>query len=179
MPSRLAKLRNDTKVVWGCLAISLLILGTLATQKITAATADQQGKQQQSHLAQQQAAAQIAGLADAQKRASIEANAQGWRAWQAHIGHRCTAQITKLEDRSYVGFTLNKKRLVYEGLLICDRDRIGILKGPELKPMWMVPRIGSKHPMPTTPPPPEFQPVQINQNYHDQEKLLRQREVSA
>lgn len=51
MPSRLAKLRDDTKIVWGCLAISLLILGTLATQKITAATADQQGEQQQAQLA--------------------------------------------------------------------------------------------------------------------------------
>jgi hypothetical protein len=48
--------------------------------------------------------------------------------------------------------------LVYEGLIICDRTDVAILKGPELKPTWIVPRMSSKHPMPTTAPPPEFQP---------------------
>jgi type II secretory pathway pseudopilin PulG len=158
MPSRLAQLRNDSGVVIGCLGLSAIILGSLALGKISNAQADRQTRQQQQLIAQQQQAAQLAGLADAQRRAWVEANAQAWKAWQAHIEPRCGATITKLEARSYLGAMLDKKRLVYEGLIICDRSYVAILKGPELRPMWMVPRRSSKHPMPTTAPPPEFQP---------------------
>jgi type II secretory pathway pseudopilin PulG len=159
MPSRLAQLRNDSGLVLGCLGISAVILGSLVIQKMTTAQSDKQAQQQQQVIAQQQQAAQLAGLADAQRRAVIEANAQGWKAWQAHIEPKCSTTISKLENRSYIGSTVGPpKRLVYEGLIICDRANVAILKGPELKPMWIVPRIGSKHPMPTTPPPPEFQP---------------------
>jgi type II secretory pathway pseudopilin PulG len=158
MPSRLAQLRNDSGVVLGCLVISAIILGSLVIQKMTTAQSDKQAQQQQQAIAQQQQAAQLAGLADAQRRAAIEANAQGWRAWQAHIEPKCSTTIAKLENRSYVGFTINKTRPVYDGLIICDRDYTGILKGPELKPMWVVPRIRSKRPMPGGLPPPEFQP---------------------
>jgi type II secretory pathway pseudopilin PulG len=159
MPSRLAQLRNDSGLVLGCLGISAVILGSLVIQKMTTAQSDKQAQQQQQVIAQQQQAVQLAGLADAQRRAAIEANAQGWKAWQAHIEPKCGAVISKLENRSYIGSTVGPpKRLVYEGLIICDRSHVAILKGPELKPMWIVPRMGSKHPMPTTPPPPEFQP---------------------
>ncbi len=158
MPSRLAQLRNDSGVVLGCLVISAIILGSLVIQKMTTAQSDKQAQQQQQSIAQQQQAAQLAGLADAQRRAVIEANAQGWKAWQAYIEPKCSTTIGKLENRSYVGFTINQTRLVYDGLIICDRDYAGILKGPELKPMWIVPRIQAKRPMPSGSPPPEFQP---------------------
>lgn len=158
MPSRLAQLRNDSGLVLGCLGISAIILGSLVIGKITTAQSAKQAQQQQQTIAQQQQAAQLAGLADVQRRAAIEANAQGWKAWQAHIDPKCSASISKLENRSYLGSTIDKKRPVYEGLIICDRANVAILKGPELKPMWMVPRTGSKHPMPTGSPPPEFQP---------------------
>jgi type II secretory pathway pseudopilin PulG len=159
MPSRLAQLRNDSGLVLGCLVISAIILGSLVIQKMTAASTDRQAQQQQQAIAQQQQVAQLAGLADAQRRGVIEANAQGWKAWQAHIEPKCGAVVGKLENRSYIGSTIGPpKRLVYEGLIICDRTDVAILKGPELKPMWVVPRMSSKHPMPTTAPPPEFQP---------------------
>jgi hypothetical protein len=158
MPSRLAQLRNDSGVVLGCLGISAIILGSLVIQKMTTAQSDKQAQQQQQTIQQQQQAAQLAGLADVQRRAAIEANAQGWKAWQAHIEPKCSTTIGKLENRSYVGFTIGKTRLVYDGLIICDRDYAGILKGPELKPMWVVPRIRSKRPMPSGSPPPEFSP---------------------
>jgi type II secretory pathway pseudopilin PulG len=158
MPSRLAQLRNDSGVVLGCLGLSAVILGSLVIQKMTMASTDRQAQQQQQAIAQQQQAAQLAGLADVQRRAAIEVNAQGWRAWQAHIEPKCSTTIGKLENRSYVGFSINKTRLVYDGLIICDRDYAGILKGPELRPMWIVPRIRSKRPMPSGSPPPEFQP---------------------
>jgi hypothetical protein len=158
MPSRLAQLRNDSGVVLGCLGISAVILGSLAIGKMTTASTDRQAQQQQQTIQQQQQAAQLAGLADVQRRAAIEANAQGWKAWQAHIDPKCSTTIGKLETRSYVGFTINKTRPVYDGLIICDRDYAGILKGPELRPMWVVPRIRSKRPMPSGSPPPEFQP---------------------
>jgi type II secretory pathway pseudopilin PulG len=158
MPSRLAQLRNDSGVVLGCLGISAVILGSLAIGKMTMANTDRQAQQQQQTIAQQQQAAQLAGLADVQRRAVIEANAQGWKAWQAHIEPKCSTTIGKLETRSYVGFTINKTRPVYEGLIICDRDYAAILKGPELKPMWIVPRAASKRPMPSGSPPPEFSP---------------------
>jgi hypothetical protein len=158
MPSRLAQLRNDSSVVLGCLVISAIILGSLVIQKMTTAQSDKQAQQQQQAIAQQQQAAQLAGLADAQRRAAIEANAQGWKAWQAYIEPKCSTTIGKLENRSYVGFTINQMRPVYDGLIICDRDYAGILKGPELKPMWIVPRIQAKRPMPSGSPPPEFQP---------------------
>jgi hypothetical protein len=158
MPSRLAQLRNDSGVVLGCLGLSAVILGSLVIQKMTMASTDRQAQQQQQTIAQQQQAAQLAGLADVQRRAVIEANAQGWKAWQAHIEPKCSTTIGKLENRSYVGFSINKMRLVYDGLIICDRDYAGILKGPELRPMWVVPRVRSKRPMPSGSPPPEFQP---------------------
>jgi type II secretory pathway pseudopilin PulG len=158
MPSRLAQLRNDSGVVLRCLVISAIILGSLVIQKMTTAQSDKQAQQQQQAIVQQQQAAQLAGLADAQRRAAIEANAQGWKAWQAYIEPKCSTTIGKLENRSYVGFTINQTRPVYDGLIICDRDYAGILKGPELKPMWIVPRIQSKRPMPSGSPPPEFQP---------------------
>ncbi len=158
MPSRLAQLRNDSGALLGCLGISALILGSLVIQKMTTAQSDKQAAQQQQAIAQQQQAAQLAGLADVQRRALIEANAQGWKAWQAHIEPKCSTTIGKLETRSYVGFTINKTRPVYEGLIICDRDYAAILKGPELKPMWVVPRVASKRPMPSGSPPPEFSP---------------------
>jgi type II secretory pathway pseudopilin PulG len=158
MPSRLAQLRNDSGLVLGCLGISAVILGSLAIGKMTTANTDRQAQQQQQTIAQQQQAAQLAGLADVQRRAAIEANAQGWKAWQAHIEPKCSTTIGKLETRSYVGYTINKTRPVYEGLIICDRDYAAILKGPELKPWWIVPRVGSKRPMPSGFPPPEFSP---------------------
>jgi type II secretory pathway pseudopilin PulG len=159
MPSRLAQLRNDSGVVLGCLGLSAVILGSLVIQKMSTAQSEKQAQQQQQAIDQQQAAAQLAGLADVQRRAAIEANAQGWKVWQAHIEAKCSTTIGKLENRSYVGFTISPpKRLVYEGLIICDRSYVAILKGPELKPMWIVPRTGSKHPMPTGAPPPEFRP---------------------
>jgi hypothetical protein len=158
MPSRLAQLRNDSGVVLGCLIISAIILGSLVIQKMTTAQSVKQAQQQQQAIAQQQQAAQLAGLADAQRRAAIEANAQAWKAWQAYIEPKCSTTIQKLENRSYIGFTINQTRPVYDGLIICDRDYAGILKGPELRPMWIVPRIQSKRPMPSGSPPPEFQP---------------------
>jgi type II secretory pathway pseudopilin PulG len=158
MASRLAQLRNDSGVVLGCLGLSAVILGSLVIQKITTASADRQAQQQQQIIQQQQQAAQLAGLADVQRRNTTEANAQGWKTWQAHIEPKCSTTIGKLENRSYVGFTINKTRPVYDGLIICDRDYAGILKGPELKPMWIVPRVGSKRPMPSGSPPPEFSP---------------------
>ncbi len=158
MPSRLAQLRNDSGVVLGCLGISAVILGSLVIQKMTTAQSDKQAQQQQQTIQQQQQQAQLAGLADVQRRAAIEANAQGWKAWQSHIEPKCSTTIGRLETRSYVGYTINKARPVYDGLIICDRDYAGILKGPELKPMWIVPRVASKRPMPSGSPPPEFQP---------------------
>jgi type II secretory pathway pseudopilin PulG len=158
MASRLAQLRNDSGVVLGCLGLSAIILGSLIIQKMSNAQSAKQAQQQQQAIAQQQHAAQLAGLADVQRRAAIEANAQGWKAWQTYIEPKCSTTISKLENRSYIGFTINQTRLVYDGLIICDRDYAGILKGPELKPMWIVPRVGSKRPMPGGSPPPEFQP---------------------
>jgi type II secretory pathway pseudopilin PulG len=158
MPSRLAQLRNDSGLVLGCLGISAIILGSLAIGKMTTDSTDRQTQRQRQAIAQQQQAAQLTGLADVQRRAVIEANAQGWKAWQAHIEPKCSTTINKLETRSYVGYTISKTRPVYEGLIICDRDYAAILKGPELKPRWMVPRTGSKHPMPSGFPPPEFSP---------------------
>jgi type II secretory pathway pseudopilin PulG len=160
MPSRLAQLRNDSGVVLGCLGISALILGSLAIGKMTSAQSDKQAQQQQQIIAQQQAAAQLAGLAEAQRRAAIEANAQGWKAWQTHISARCSTVVHQLDaNRSYVGITIGKaRRPVYQGLILCDRDRAGILKGDELRLAWLVPRTGSKMPLPTGDPPPEFKP---------------------
>lgn len=159
MPSRLAQLRNDAKVAICCLAVSGLVLSSLAMQKITQAQGDRQLSQHHAQHQQAQERARLEGLADAQHRAAIESNAQGWRLWQAHISPKCSAMVSKLDrHRSYLGFTLNKTRLVYEGLIICDQNYVGILKGADLKPMWIVPRLGSLHPMPSDAPPPEFQP---------------------
>jgi hypothetical protein len=172
MPSRLAQLRSDAKVTLGCLVVSGLIIGSLVAQKVTATQSDRQAQQQQqvqrqqaeqlqqqqqNQLQQAQERARLEALADAQRRMAIEANAQGWRRWQAHIEPKCSVTIAKLDrNRSYLGATISKTRLVYEGLIVCDRNYVGILKGADLKPMWMVPRIGSGYPMPSDPPPPEF-----------------------
>ena len=158
MPSRLSSLRSDGAVILIALGVSAVVVGSLVAQKFSAIQSDKQSKAAQQSIEQQQQAAQLAGLADTQRRAAIEANAQGWKAWQAHIDPKCTAAMQKLESRSYLGYTIGPKRLVYEGLIVCDNTQVGILKGPELRPLWLVPRIGSRHPMPTTPPPPEFTP---------------------
>jgi type II secretory pathway pseudopilin PulG len=159
MESRLAKLRSDSTVIFVSLGLSALIVGSLVVQKMSATQSDKQAKLQQQSIEQQQQAAQVAGLADTQRRAAIEANAQAWKAWQAHIDPKCNAAMPKIENRSYIGYTIGPpKRLVYEGLIVCDKSQVGILKGADLRPLWLVPRVGSKHPMPTTAPPPEFNP---------------------
>jgi hypothetical protein len=179
MSSRLAQLRDDIKVVWGCLALSGVVLGSLGVQKITHAQAEQQAQQQQQvqrqqaeqrqqqqqqQIQQEQERARLEALAEGQRRIAIEANAQGWRRWQAHIDPKCSVTIAKLDrNKSYLGATIAKKRLVYDGLIVCDKDYVGILKGADLKPMWMVPRLGSRYPLPSEAPPPEFRspaPVQ-------------------
>lgn len=168
MPSKLAQLRSDTKLVMGCLALSAVVLGSLAAQRMSQAQGDKANQARQQQLEQQASELALQQQTEAQRRAAIEANAQAWKAWQSHVSQRCNAVVHKLNtDASYLGVTIGKERRpVYPGVILCDRDYAGILKGPELRLHWVVPRVGSKMPMPTGEPPPEFKPptpIQIAQ----------------
>jgi hypothetical protein len=168
MASKLAQLRSDQKLVMGCLGLSAVVLGSLAVQRMGQAQGDKAAQARQQHLQQQASEFALQQQSEAQRRQAIEANANAWKAWQSHVSQRCSAVVHKLNaDQSYLGVTIGKERRpLYPGVILCDRDYAGILKGPELRLHWVVPRVGSKMPMPTGDPPPEFKPpvpVQIVQ----------------
>lgn len=158
MKSRLAQLRSDLTIVFGCVAVSALIAGSLAMQAISASGAAQARQSQEQQARAEQSRREAA--AKAQIRASIK----GWEAWRDYIEPQCENVISRLErGKSYRNYHIHNSRTpVYDGLVICDRNSVGILKGAMLRPAYLVPRVGSPYPMPSDPPPPEFAPFTPN-----------------
>ena len=154
MKSRLARLRSDATVILGCVAVSTLIAGSLAMQAISA-SGEAEIKQQQEQQRQIEGSRR-----EAAAKAQIRANIKGWEAWRDYIEPQCENIVSRLErDKSYRNYHIyNSRTPVYDGLVICDRNSVGILKGAMLRPAYLVPRVGSPYPMPSDPPPPEFAP---------------------
>jgi hypothetical protein len=165
--SRLAQLRADRKVILGCTAGAIVLVGAPAISTIAT---HQQATEHQTRTDRRNQAAATAqesiDRAESARRVAIDLNAQGWKAWQAHIDPRCHLAVTKLAT-VYRGKKTTVGKPLKAGDIVCDRDRVAILKGADLVPRWTVPRLTSTYPMPTTPPPPEFRlppPVEtINQ----------------
>ncbi len=161
--SRLAQLRADRKVILGCTAGAIVLVGAPAVSTIVTHQQAAETKTRTDRLNQNQ---ESIDRAESARRVAIDLNAQGWKAWQAHIDPRCHLAVNKLAT-VYRGRKTTVGRPLKAGDIVCDRDRVAILKGADLVPMWAVPRLTSTYPMPTTPPPPEFRlppPVEtINQ----------------
>ncbi|GAQ00161.1 hypothetical protein [Leptolyngbya sp. NIES-2104] len=153
--SRLAQLRSDVTVIFGCIAVSAVVAGSLAVQAISAQN-EAQAKQHQDQQAKVEQAQR-----DAATKAQIIANSKAWEQWRDYIEPQCENTVSRLErNRSYRNFKIygNPNRPVYDGLVICDRNFVSILKGAMLRPAYVVPRSGSPYPMPSDNPPPEFAP---------------------
>jgi hypothetical protein len=165
--SRLAQLRADRKVILGCTAGAIVLVGapaisTIVTRQQTIET--QATTDRRNHAAA--ATQESIDRAESARKIAIDLNAQGWKSWQAHIDPRCHITVTKLAT-VYRGQKTTFGKPLKAGDIVCDRDRVAILKGADLVPRWAVPRLTSSYPMPTTAPPPEFRlppPVEtINQ----------------
>lgn len=152
--SRLKQLRDDIGTIGGCLAVSVLVLGSIAFQTLQA----QSAQQVQQEKAQQQQAQREKVERD--RKAQIEANAKAWISWRDYIEPQCTVDIPRLQrNASYRNLRIDGKAgKVYEGLVLCDRNAVGILQGAMLRATYVVPRNGSPFPMPSEAPPPEFAP---------------------
>jgi hypothetical protein len=90
---------------------------------------------------------------------------KAWIAWRDYVEPRCNDSVPMLrEGMNVTRFKRHKtNQPVFEGLVVCDRDRVGIVKREPNRMIvtYLVPRFGSSYPLPTSePPPPEFAPYQ-------------------
>jgi hypothetical protein len=163
-PSRVKRIRSDRGILLGCLTISALLLGTVGIQHITEDNRQAEIAKQQAETAKREAEQKQSELAKRKERD------RAWIAWRDYAEPLCTDSLPAIKE----GLNLTRVRrngvpgklFVQEGLIVCDRIRVGIVqrKQNRLVLSYVVPKAGFTYPLPTAePPPPEFAPAQPNQ----------------
>lgn len=155
--SRLKQVRNDRSILLGCLAVSALLIGTVGVRFINEGN-------RQAKLAQRAAERKQTEIAKRQDRD------RAWIAWRDYAEPLCQDQTAAIKEGLDVTrwrrHGIPGKPLVQEGLIICDRIRVGIVqrKQNRLVLSYVVPKAGFTYPLPTSdPPPPEFASAQSHQ----------------
>lgn len=155
--SRLKRVRADYSAMLGCIGFSLVILGTVGFRHL-------QTTNQQAEMDRQAAAAKQAEDARRKERD------RGWIAWRDYAEPLCNDTLPVIKEGLDVTGSrrawMPGKPLAQEGLIVCDRLRVGIIQRSQnrLRITYVVPKRGFTYPLPTSdPPPPEFAPSQPNQ----------------